>query len=126
MRAVDTNVLVRLFTEDDATQAERAKQFVRPGAWVSHIALVETVWVLQSVYERSRREIGRAVEMLLSNESIVLQEPEAVAAALNLFSENRGVSFSECLMLSAARKAGHLPLGTFDAKLARIDGAELV
>lgn len=126
MRAVDTNVLVRLFTEDDPKQAERAKQFMRPGVWVSHIALVETLWVLQSVYGRTRQDLGRAVELLLSNESVILQEPEVVAAALNLFIENKGVSFSDCLMLCLARKAGHTPLGTFDTKLAKIDGAALV
>lgn len=117
---------MRLFTEDDPKQAEKAKQFMRPGAWVSHIALVETVWVLQSVYGRTRQEVSRAVEMLLSNESVIIQEPEVVAAALNLFTENKGVSFSDCLMLTLARKAGHTPLGTFDTKLAKIDGTALV
>ncbi|MGD9629104.1 MAG: PIN domain-containing protein [Pyrinomonadaceae bacterium] len=126
MRAVDTNVLVRLFTEDDPKQAERAKRFMRAGAWVSHIALVETLWVLQSVYGRTKQDLRRAVELLLSNESVTLQEPEAVAAALNLFTENKGVGFSDCLTLSLALKAGHTPLGTFDTKLAKIDGAALV
>jgi len=126
MRAVDTNILVRLFTGDDPKQAERAKQFVRPGAWVSHIVLVETLWVLQSVYDRTNKEIGQAVALLLSNESVILQEPEVVAAALNLFTRNKGVSFSDCLMLSLAQRSGHSPLGTFDVKLAKIDGAILI
>lgn len=126
MRAVDTNVLVRIFAEDDPKQAEKAKRFMKPGAWISHIVLAETLWVLQSVYDRTRHEIIRAVEILLSNESVILQEPEVVSIALNLFTENKGVSFSDCLMLSLARKAGHTPLGTFDSKLARLDGAELI
>ena len=46
MRAVDTNVLVRLLARDDAKQATAAEAFVNPGAWVSHLVLVETVWVL--------------------------------------------------------------------------------
>lgn len=126
MRSVDTNLLVRLFTEDDSKQAERAKQFVRPGAWVSHIALVETVWVLQSVYDRTRVEISRAIEMLLSNESVILQEPEVVATALKLFTESKGVGFSDCMMLCLARKAGHSPLGTFDIKFSKLDGVSLI
>jgi len=40
MRAVDTNVLVRLITRDDERQAETAEEFVSKGAWVSHLVPV--------------------------------------------------------------------------------------
>ena len=64
MLAVDTNVLVRLIARDDAAQVRAAEGFVAKGAWVSHLILAETIWVLDSVYELSRaaiaREIGRA------------------------------------------------------------------
>ena len=46
MRAVDTNVLVRLITGDDEKQAVVADSFVNRGAWVSHVVLAETAWVL--------------------------------------------------------------------------------
>ena len=46
MRAIDTIVLVRLITGDDARQAAAAAAFVRSGAWVSHLVLAETSWVL--------------------------------------------------------------------------------
>ena len=42
MRAVDTNVLVRLVTRDDARQAASADAFIRKGAWVSLLALTES------------------------------------------------------------------------------------
>jgi len=126
MVAADTNVLVRIFTADDPEQTKRARRFVASGAWVSHLVLVETLWVLVSVYEQTKHEISHAVEMLLSNESIILQEAETVAAALKSFNEAKGVSFSDCLILAVARKAGHKPLGTFDTKLAKVDGAVLL
>ena len=50
MRAIDTNVLVRLIVRDDSAQVERAEAFVAQGAWVSQLVLAETVWVLDSVY----------------------------------------------------------------------------
>jgi predicted nucleic acid-binding protein len=78
MRAVDTNVLVRLVTRDDAKQVAAAEAFVAKGAWVPHLVLAEAMWVLASV----------------------------------------------CLVLEVARKAGHLPLGTFDRELGKLDGAE--
>jgi predicted nucleic-acid-binding protein len=49
MRAVDTNVLVRLVTRDDPGQALQADTFVEKGAWVSVLALAEATWVLGSV-----------------------------------------------------------------------------
>jgi len=124
MRAVDTNVLVRLITRDDIRQVASADQFVEKGAWVSHLALAETTWVLASVYERSATEVATAVELLLNHRELTLQEPEVVTAALAIFKERPAVGFSDCLLLEIARKAGHLPLGTFDRDLGKLDGAQ--
>jgi predicted nucleic-acid-binding protein len=49
MRAVDTNLLVRLVVRDDADQVNAAEVFVSKGAWVSHFVLAETLWVLDAV-----------------------------------------------------------------------------
>jgi predicted nucleic-acid-binding protein len=123
MRAVDTNVLVRLLTRDEPKQAAVADAFVQEGAWVSVLALAEAMWVLVAVYERDAVQIARAVEMLLSHQDLTLQEPEAVAAALATFRRRPALGFSDCLLVELARKAGHLPLGTFDRDLGKLDGA---
>lgn len=126
MRAVDTNVLVRLLTRDDARQVEAAEKFVERGAWVSHLVLAEATWVLTSVYARSPMEIATAVEMLLNHQHLTLQDADAVAAANDQFRRRPILGFSDCLILAVARKAGHLPLGTFDRNLARLDDAHKV
>lgn len=125
MRAVDTNVLVRLIARDDLVQVAEAERFVKKGgAWVSLLALAEAVWVLAAVYELSAAEIAKAVEMLLNHRDLTLQEPEVVAAALEIFGKRPALGFSDCLFLELARKAGHLPLGTFDRELSKVVGAE--
>ena len=124
MRAVDTNVLVRLVTRDDPRQVKAAEAFVAQGAWVSHIVLVEAMWVLMSVYDRSPTEIATAVEMLLSHKHLTLQDPDVVVAALAHYLQKPAIGFSDCLVLELARKAGHLPLGTFDRNLSKLAGAE--
>jgi predicted nucleic-acid-binding protein len=124
MRAVDTNVLVRLMTRDDPRQVKAAEAFVARGAWVSHIVLVESMWVLMSVYDRSPPEIATAIEMLLSHKHLVLQDSDVVVAALAQYLEKPATGFSDCLVLEVARKAGHLPLGTFDRNLSKLDGGE--
>jgi predicted nucleic-acid-binding protein len=126
MRAVDTNVLVRLITRDDARQAASADAFIRKGAWVSLLALTEAVWVLAVVYERKAAGLVTAIEMLLNHEQLVLQDSDAVEAALDLFRSRPSLGFSDCLMLQVARKAGHLPVGTFDRGLGKVEGAQKV
>ena len=125
MRAVDTNVLVRLITRDDEEQLKSAEQFIaKGGAWVSHLVLAETSWVLGSVYDRSRDEIASAVEMLRDHESLTVQDQDVVQTAVEKFRRNKRVSFSDVLVLEIARKSGHIPLGTFDRDLAKLEGAQ--
>ncbi len=124
MRAIDANVLVRLLARDRQEQAALADAFVAPGAWVSHLVLVEAVWVLESVYEHRPAQIADALELLLEHESLILQDADIVAAALAQLHRKACLGFSDCLILEVARKAGHVPLGIFDRQLARLDGAE--
>ena len=122
MHAVDTNLLVRLLVRDDADQVAKAEAFVAKGAWVSHLVLAETLWVLDAVYDRSSAQIAKAIELLLNHTSLTLQDAEVVALALHHFRSRPSLGFSDCLVLEIARKAGHLPLGTFDRNLAKLDG----
>jgi len=124
MRAVDTNVLVRLITRDDSRQVAAAEAFVRLGAWVSHLALAEAAWVLDAVYERRPAEIAKAIEILLNHQHLTIQDHEVVAAALDRFQQQPRLGFSDCLTLEIARKAGHLPLGTFDRDLGKVPGGQ--
>jgi predicted nucleic-acid-binding protein len=121
MRAVDTNVLVRLIERDDDKQVRAAEQFVAAGAWISHLVLVETMWVLDAVFDRSPKQIATAIEMLLDHEHLVVQDEHVVAAALARFRERPSLGFSDCLVVEIALKAGHVPIGTFDRELAKLD-----
>ncbi len=123
MHAVDTNAVVRLLVRDDVKQTHAAQAFVAGGAWISHIALVEATWVLSAVYGRTPQQIGAALAQLLEHESIVVQDADVATLALSHFRKKPALGFSDCLILEVARKAGHLPLGTFDRDLARLDGA---
>jgi predicted nucleic-acid-binding protein len=124
MRAVDTNVLVRLATRDDAKQLAAAEAFVAVGAWVSQLVLAEFVWVLTSVYELTPPAVASAIEILLAHESLTIEDGVVVESALAHYRKRPGVSFTDCLVLEVARKAGHLPMGTLDRQLAKIPGAE--
>jgi predicted nucleic-acid-binding protein len=124
MRAVDTNLLVRLVTRDDARQTGAAEAFVAAGAWVSQLVLVEAMWVLAAIYDLAPDKLATAVEMLLHHQHLTVQDAEVAAAALDRFRRRPALGFSDCLILEAARKAGHLPLGTFDRELAKQEGTQ--
>lgn len=124
MRAIDTNVLVRLIARDHPQQLKISLEIAAEGAWISLVVLTEALWVLESYYKLGRQEIAGTVETLLGHETLVLQDSETVAAALLQFRTNRKVEFTDCLILETARRAGHAPLGTFDLNFSKLDGVE--
>jgi predicted nucleic-acid-binding protein len=126
MRAVDTNVLVRLVTGDDLKQAAAAEKFVSAGAWVSHLVLAETIWVLATVYDRDPAALAQTVDFLLKHRDLTIQDAEVVVEALVNYRNKPSLGFSDCLVLEIARKAGHVPMGTFDRTLAKLEGAERI
>jgi predicted nucleic acid-binding protein len=78
----------------------------------------------EAVYRFTSPKLNEAAEKLSNYASLVMQEPDVVAAALERFRCKPALSFSDCLMVELARKAGHLPLGTFDRTLAGVEGVQ--
>lgn len=126
MRAIDTNVLVRVVTRDDENQWRAADECIADGAWVSQIVLAETVWVLVALYGLPRPALAGVLEKLLRHVSIIVENPEIVEAALAQFKQSKTISFADCLILESARRAGRLPLATFDRNLAKLAGVERI
>ena len=89
-----------------------------------HLALVEATWVLSAVYELDAAGIATALEMLLNHKTLTVQDSEVVSAALGHFLKHPSLGFSDCMQLEIARKAGHLPFGSFDRRLARLPDVE--
>jgi predicted nucleic-acid-binding protein len=127
MIGLDTNVLARLFVEDDADQARIARRFVadrcsrQNPAFVDRVALCELVWVLSSVHGYTRAPVARIIEGLLASEDIRLEDEDGVRAALRHF-VGRGVDFADALIGAANRARGCEATVTFDRRAARLDG----
>ena len=124
MRAVDTNVLVRLIARDDQKQVQLAEEFVSKGAWISHLVLAETAWVLDSFFKLDAAQIADAIAMLLNHAQFTIEDADVVASALEIFRKRPDVSFVDNLIVEIARKSGHLPLGTFDRAMSKLERAE--
>ena len=116
MIAVDTNVLVRFLVGDNPTQAARAAALIRANEiWVCKTVLLETEWVLRSLYGFSPESLAGALRSLAGLRTMFLEDELAVAKALDWLKE--GLDFAEALHLASAGNARRF--ATFDRNLAR-------
>jgi predicted nucleic-acid-binding protein len=107
MRAVDACLLVAALAGSPPAVA-----FVRGEGpvWVSLPVLAEAVRALEIVHGRTREQMAEALERILDNRDLVLEEPGVARAALEGY--RRGLAFEDALAFEVARKAGHLPFAT--------------
>ena len=100
MTAVDTNVLVRLLTGDDPAQAAAARSLFESGnIWIAKTVLLETAWVLRSLYGFDDSAIRSALTGLLGLRRVSVEQAPGVAAALALTAE--GIEFADALHLTS-------------------------
>lgn len=126
MRAVDTNVLVRFLANDDTEQARRALALLSThSVWVAKTVLLETEWVLRSLYEFEAPRIADAFERLLGLPDVHVEDPRAVRAALTWI--GKGLDFADALHLASRGDADTFV--TFDAsfrrRAGRINGVQI-
>jgi len=130
VKAIDTNVLVRFFTQDDPVQSPRAEALLASFSasdpvWVGLAVVLELVWVLGDFYRMKRDDIAHILHMLLTRQEIVVERVESVRQALHLY-RNGKVDFADCLISSCAYAAGCDATLTFDRKAARDAGMQLL
>lgn len=124
MIGIDTNVLVRYIVQDDPTQSKRASRLIenecsaaKPG-FISHVVLVELVWVSESCYAATRVEVAEIVRRILSIRQLNVQNAEIAWKALRLF-ETGKADFADCLVERIAASAGCTSIVTFDKAAAK-------
>lgn len=121
MRALDTNVLVRLVARDDEAQRAAARAVMATGDnLVLPTVLMEAEWVLRSRYRLPRGEIAEGLSTLCAQQGVTVASAEAVAKALSAYAE-RG-DFADHLHLALAAEQGATALTTFDRNLAGLAG----
>jgi predicted nucleic-acid-binding protein len=128
---LDTNILIRYLTQDDPVQAAKATEIFErrltpknPG-FVSVVAMVETVWVLDRAYDLTAHEIAAAVERLLQVAVLAIENEQEVFTAMIALKQGRG-SFADALIAELGARVGCTRTLTFDQKAARHPGFELV
>ena len=130
MIALDTNVLVRYLVRDDERHAESARALLESltterSGYVCREVVVELVWVLERAYGVSRERIATILQELVTTEGLVVEASDDVARAAFRYRAG-GPGFSDMMILAAAERSGARPLRTFDRRVARMKGVELL
>jgi predicted nucleic-acid-binding protein len=114
--AVDTNVLIRLVTNDHPAQAARAAAVFRSGpVFVSKSVLLEAEWVLRYGYALDTKAILRALRGVLGLANVSVEDPAATVTALRLCEQ--GLEFADALHVASSAHGGRFV--TFDARLVK-------
>jgi predicted nucleic-acid-binding protein len=130
MIGLDTNMLVRYLAQDDPVQSPMATDIIEfrlteenPG-FISIVATVETVWVLDRAYGLADEEIAAALERILQADTLVVENEQEVFTATMALKEGGG-SFADALIGALAARAGCARTLTFDRTASRLPGFEL-
>jgi predicted nucleic-acid-binding protein len=114
--ALDTNVVVRFLTRDDPGQAMRAKALIETGAaFVPRTVVLETEWVLRTIYRFKRDAIAAGLTKLLGLPGVEIEDRPTVARALDWC--RQGLDFADALHLASSVQAQ--AFATFDRALQR-------
>ncbi len=116
MKAIDTNIVVRFLTGEDHPQTDIARKVVATETvFVATTVVLETAWVLRSVYGFERADVTRAIRAFAGLPKVELEDPERIVLALE--NADKGMDFADALHLGAA---GHCEAFlTFDHKFIR-------
>ena len=131
MIGLDTNVLIRYLTQDDATQAALATQILSsvsqddPG-YVSSVVLAEISWVLKRAYKEPREKIADGLEALLRSNDLIIENRDASFRALAIYRNGQSVDFADALIAMIASLAGASKTVTFDKRAAAEAGMRLL
>ena len=131
MIGLDTNILIRYLTQDDPAQSAKATEILErrltlknPG-FVSVVAMVETVWVLDRAYGLAAHEVATAIERLLQVEVLEVENEQEIFTAMIALKQGRG-SFADALIAELGLRVGCTRTLTFDQKAVRLPAFELV
>ncbi len=131
MVGVDTNILLRLLTEDDAAQAAAVRRWLAPrdaqaeSVLINDIVLVELVWTLRRLYGYERDTLASVLGHLLSALTFAFEDRDSVSQALRLF-EGSAADFSDCLIAAKNLRLGCDATATFDRAMAPLAGVKLL
>ena len=131
MIGIDTNILLRLWLNDDPAQNKRidallAEHGSTPGSMlVSDVVLAEAVWTLRSAFDQDKAGQLIALRSLLNETAFAFEDREAVVHAAEMF-ERGNCGFSDCLIVAKHTRQGCEFTATLDRGMRKLPGAKII
>ncbi len=131
MISLDTNVLVRLLTNDDPRQAQKAREALDQAVqdqhriWVSLVVACELVCVLQRLYGYEKAQILVALNALLKFPALEMENPKAIKRVLDELGRS-SADFADILLGILSTDIGAAHVLTFDRKAAKLGTHKLL
>lgn len=118
---IDTNIVIRLITQDDPIAVKKAEKLISSKQKVfvlEDVAMMEIVYVLTSDYYRySRQEVSESIKTLILIDNIYSNK-SVISGALDMFVSHPKLSFVDCYLAIISETSNEVPLWTLDKKLA--------
>jgi predicted nucleic-acid-binding protein len=128
---LDTNILVRLITDDDAARAAAAQRFIetecgpeRPG-FLNMVVLCELAWTLDRRYSFGRNAIADTIEALIGAPWLRVQRDDLIWKASKIYRDAR-CDFADVVISLLNEESGCAVTATFDRKAAGLDTFRLI
>ncbi|MFO7811108.1 MAG: type II toxin-antitoxin system VapC family toxin [Candidatus Delongbacteria bacterium] len=131
MKAIDTNLLIRLITLDDKKQADKVFELMKKAElkkeilFIPSIVVLEMIWVLGYSYDVCRKDIIRAVKNIMLLPILKFEHYNAVHKFI-LSAEMNNLDLADILIGFISKECGCETVLTFDNKAAKSDLFELV
>ncbi|MDA3896625.1 MAG: type II toxin-antitoxin system VapC family toxin [Desulfobacteraceae bacterium] len=131
MKAIDTNILIRFLTGDDELQSKKVYLIFKKAEsekkelFVPLLVVLEMIWVLESVYEVSRKEILDSISDLLLM-PVLKFDHQSVLQQLVLSAQGNRYDLSDLLIAHSAKINGCETVFTFDKKATKFKLFELL
>jgi predicted nucleic-acid-binding protein len=131
MIGIDTNVLLRLWPDDDPAQNQRIDRLLAehggmPGSLlITDVVLVEAVWTLRSAFQQDKQAQITAVRSVLNETAFAFEDRDGIQAALTLF-EAASCGFPDCLVVARHARRGCEFTATFDRRMGKLPGVKLL
>jgi predicted nucleic-acid-binding protein len=131
VRGLDTNVLIRYLTQDDAEQARSANAVVAESTvgtdrcYVGPVVLCELTWVLRESYDRTKADLIKTLELILATRQFEIGNKDVIRAALEAYRTGRA-DFADYVIGESHRQDGCAETVTFDRRLRGAAGFRLL
>ena len=126
---IDTNLFIRYLTEDDPVQTDAVeKLFIRikegkEAVQTSVLVIVEIVWVLESIFKKSKHEIKEMIQKIINTPNLLVENRDSLVQGLEIYAQ-KNIDFVDAYHAVFLKSAGESIIYSFNQDFDKIEWVE--